>query len=96
MFELLKKVGAKSSQVVRGAGKKITLAAVAVAGALVPASAHAAAADIVTYSSESGVTWNFSSVLTSMFTALSAAIGAGVLIWVAVKGYQLMKRFLRG
>lgn len=55
-----------------------------------------AATDIVTYTSEGGITWDFSSVLEMMFTAIGAAIAAGVIIWVAIKGYQLMKRFLSG
>ena len=92
MLKSFKKVGEAMSRVV---SKGKYFAAVLCTG-LFFADAKAAT-DIVTYNSEGGsITWDFSSILEMMFTAVGAAIGAGVLIWVAIKGYQLMKRFLSG
>ena len=92
MLKSFKKVGEVMSRVV---SKGKCFAAVLGTG-LFFADAKAAT-DIVTYNSEGGsITWDFSSILEMMFTAVGAAIGAGVLIWVAIKGYQLMKRFLSG
>ena len=93
MKGFFKKVGERFAQV----GKKAML--FAVIGTLIfgGTSAYAAASDIVTYNAEGGtITWDFSSVLSMMFTALGAAMAAGALIWVAIKGYQLMKRMLSG
>ena len=92
MLKSFKKVGEVMSRVV---SKGKCFAAVLGTG-LFFADAKAAT-DIVTHNSEGGsITWDFSSILEMMFTAVGAAIGAGVLIWVAIKGYQLMKRFLSG
>ena len=96
MFGALKKVVQTVKSAV-GCVKKKTVALFATLGALfVSSEASAASSDIVTYASDTGITWDFSSVLTMIFAAVSAAMAAGVLVWVAIKGYQLMKRFLSG
>ena len=98
MFGFLKKVGQAAKSAVVGIAKKVAAFAVIAGVALMGADVMAedVAKDIVTYSETGGITWDFSSVLSIMFTALTAAMSAGVLIWVAIKGYQLMKRFLSG
>ena len=98
MFGFLKKVGQAAKSAVVGVSKKVAAFAVIAGVALCGADVMAedVAKDIVTYSETGGITWDFSSVLSIMFTALTAAMSAGVLIWVAIKGYQLMKRFLSG
>ena len=89
----LKKLGMGLFHAV-ASGKNVALAFLLGIFALVGSSAHAAV-DIVTYDGATGtITWDFSSILTMLFTALGAAIGAGVLIWVAIKGYGMMKKFL--
>ena len=89
MKGFFKKVGERFAQV----GKKAMLFGAVALSLFVSAPAHAAATDIVTYNTEGGtITWDFSSILTMMFSALGAAMAAGALVWVAIKGYQLMKR----
>lgn len=98
----MRKVKELGMAIVRGAhsvGNKAfnKYTALAAAGFLLIADAKAETSDIVSYDSASGsISWDFSSILTIMFTALAAAIGAGVLIWVAQKGYQMMKKFMGG
>ena len=93
MKGFFKKVGERFAQV----GKKAMLFGAVALCLLVSSPAHAAATDIVTYNTEGGtITWDFSSILTMMFSALGAAMAAGALVWVAIKGYQLMKRMLSG
>ena len=97
MLKFFKRVGGTVSQFVKSIGKGSLAVALAVTlcGAMV---ADVSAADIVTYNNADGggLVWDFSSVLEMMFAALGAAIAAGVIVWVAIKGYQLMKRFLSG
>lgn len=98
MFGFLKKVGQAVKSAVVNVNRK-TMALFALFAALFMGSdvmAEGTANDLITYSETGGISWDFSSVLNIMFTALAAAMAAGVLIWVAIKGYQLMKRFLSG
>lgn len=99
MFGFMKKVGQAAKSAVVGVAKKVAAFAVIAGVALMGSDVMAEGTvsnDLVTYSETGGITWDFSSVLSIMFSALAAAMGAGVLIWVAIKGYQLMKRFLSG
>lgn len=90
-MDLVNKVHSVGSGVGRG------LAALLVLGLVFAGDAVQAATDILAYDSASGsITWDFSSIITMLFTALAAAIGAGVLIWLAIKGYGFMKKFVGG
>lgn len=98
MFGFVEKFGQAAMSAVGAVAKKVATFAVIAGVAFVGSDvmAESTVQDLVSYSESGGITWNFSSVLNIMFTALAAAMSAGVLIWVAIKGYQMMKRFLSG
>jgi len=82
---------------IAGVVKGYAVAAVVAVVGLAAAPVKAAGTDIVTYDAATGsVSWNFATILTNLLLGITAAIGAGVVIFIICYGWRLAKSFFKG